>query len=647
MSDRIKIDSYVTMQFRNADRQTRRMWEEPFLASVDPSVLSILNGISGVTADDGVPGAGGSAMVRLNADRAGQEDVLALPGLRSMTATARPDRVPVLLHLRDPLWNRDIPGLVKGGRLGSLLSALVDEAALHVLAEDPGVIAVEASRDGHADCAHSMPFIGAAAAHAPPLAETGAGAIVGLIDGGIDVLHEAFQDAAGQSRIRCIWDQYDPTGPSPAAADPAAFAGLTYGTLHTRADIDGYIRAGAPGRRLGRDPNGHGTHVASIAAGRAIPAAGFPGGVAPEAELVVVVPKLGAGPNDPQSLGYSKTHVDALAFIRGAAAQDGAPVAVNVSLGQNAGAHDGTSLLELAFDAFSAGGREPGLVIVKSAGNEFGYRGHAYVQPFEGGIVPIEWTTDKRPRREDLVELWFPSSDELEFTLIAPTGLRCRCDRNDPEPTATDPGGAFSVYLSLTRFHVDNGDSRLLVTVRDDKGGAIDVDGDWQLEVLGRTVLSDAGIHGWVERTDGRALHFSTGSADDLTLSIPATARTVIAVGACGSQQPLALYANSSRGPTRDEREKPELVAPGVGIVAALSGTLDQVVAKTGTSMAGPHVTGAIALLLARRRRLGLPQLNAMQVRAALIQSVDRFSGRWQSAFGSGRLDVVRLLEIV
>jgi len=181
--------------------------------------------------------------------------------------------------------------------------------------------------------------------------------------------------------------------------------------------------------------------------------------------------------------------------------------------------------------------------------------------------------------------------------------------------------------------------------VRDDKGGAIDVDGAWRLEVLGRTVLSDAGIHGWVERTDGRAVHFSTGSADDLTLSIPATARTVVAVAACMSQQPLALYTNSSRGPTRDERQKPELVAPGVDIVAALSGTVDQVVAKTGTSMAAPHVTGAIALLLARRRRLGQPQLNAMQVRAALIQSVDRFSGRWQSGFGSGRLDVVRLLE--
>src|SRR5262245_20340797 len=84
-------------------------------------------------------------------------------------------------------------------------------------------------------------------------------------------------------------------------------------------------------------------------------------------------------------------------------------------LGMNAGAHDGSSLLELAFDLFSGGGRDPGYIIVKSAGNEFAQDGHASVQAFQGGVTPIEWTTEAAPRREDYLEFWFRSSDDLIF----------------------------------------------------------------------------------------------------------------------------------------------------------------------------------------------------------------------------------------
>jgi hypothetical protein len=191
----------------------------------------------------------------------------------------------------------------------------------------------------------------------------------------------------------------------------------------------------------------------------------------------VVIPKLGADAGDPQSLGYSKTHVDALAFIRATAEEADAPVVVNVSLGMNAGAHDGSSLLELGFDAFTGVGRDPGYVIVKSAGNEFGYDGHAFVQPFENGVVPIVWTTKRDPRREDYLEFWFPSCDDLAFTVVAPTGLNCSVDRATPAASAHDAIGAFSVYMTLTRFHKGNGDSQLVVVVRNNQGNALRMSG--------------------------------------------------------------------------------------------------------------------------------------------------------------------------
>src|SRR6185369_12398976 len=102
---------------------------------------------------------------------------------------------------------------------------------------------------------------------------------------------------------------------------------------------------------------------------------------------------------------------------------------------------------------------DPGYVVVKSAGNEFGHDGHASVQAFEGGVIPIEWQTTATPRREDYLEFWFSSSDDLKFTLVAPNGLSCTAVRATPAASRHDPNGTVSIYLNLTRFHTDNGDS--------------------------------------------------------------------------------------------------------------------------------------------------------------------------------------------
>ena len=98
---------------------------------------------------------------------------------------------------------------------------------------------------------------------------------------------------------------------------------------------------------LFRDPGAHGTHVASIAAGSGV--GQLSEGMAPEARIIVVSPHMKTSPNDPPSLGYSNAHVDALHFLKVAAGGNNAvlvdalPIAVNVSLGMNAGAHDGSS----------------------------------------------------------------------------------------------------------------------------------------------------------------------------------------------------------------------------------------------------------------------------------------------------------------
>ena len=66
-----------------------------------------------------------------------------------------------------------------------------------------------------------------------------------------------------------------------------------------------------------------------------------------------------------------------------------------------------------------------------------------------------------------------------------------------------------------------------------------------------------------------------------------------------------------------------------------------------GTSMAAPHVTGAIALLLSQQQAAGPgAQLNANQVRAAISQSSRGFNGHWNSLRGWGLLDAQEMLNL-
>ena len=93
------------------------------------------------------------------------------------------------------------------------------------------------------------------------------------------------------------------------------------------------------------------------------------------------------------------------------------------------------------------------------------------------------------------------------------------------------------------------------------------------------------------------------------TVTSPGAAEKAITVGAVDKQKRLAPF--SSRGPTPDGRIKPDLVAPGVNIVSTVppvsTGAFNGVLSGgrnayygtlTGTSMAAPHVTGAVALML-------------------------------------------------
>ena len=592
---------------------------------------------------------------------ADDDDMFALEAEFDTESTGGPssssteDEATYLVRLRSPVWTPP-EGVHLRSIVGNIASVCTSRHRIEQMVGDGSVISVEASREaGIEDVDSSVPHVKGTAVHTnPTLPEKGDGALVGVIDTGIDILHQAFDDDTGASRILGVWLQRDNSGRTPKEVDPDAFT-QDYGSLYLAEDIAEYRQAHkdhghAPPRGLRDEFSGHGTHVASIAAGRAF--ADIGNGMAPEAGIVVVSAHTSGdpdNPDEPRSIGYSSSHVDALAFLKRVSqghskvAQNARPMAINVSLGMNAGAHDGKTTLEAAFDGITGGGRDPGLVIVKSAGNERNHGGHASAQAAKGAAVDIEWQTDGNARKRDYLEAWFEPGDDISFTLITPMGDSIGPVSFDMPITDMEDQGMY-MQLALSEGHSDNGHNRLAITIE-----RMDQDimpGNWRLEMVGRELFSrDAKVHIWAERVRRRSIRFLNPDRE-MTLSVPGTADSIVTVGAVNSVFPMRLLGMSSLGLTRDGRPKPELCAPGEDITAAAAaGAIDAAVRKSGTSMAAPHVTGALALVFSGRAKSGKRQVNAMQLQQRLRLTAQNFSPIHNPGFGSGLLDAEKLLS--
>lgn len=121
------------------------------------------------------------------------------------------------------------------------------------------------------------------------------------------------------------------------------------------------------------------------------------------------------------------------------------------------------------------------------------------------------------------------------------------------------------------------------------------------------------------------------------TIGSPGAAAGAITVGAMAdpSEMGYQLATFSSRGPTQDNRIKPEIVAPGVTISAPRANSTNGYVNFSGTSMATPFVSGTVALMLDSN-----PNLTVAGVRQILQQTAQDWGPPGQDIdYGWGRLD--------
>ncbi|WP_434794388.1 hypothetical protein TPDSL_13620 [Terrisporobacter petrolearius] len=417
----------------------------------------------------------------------------------------------------------------------------------------------------------------------PNISLNGEGVLIGLIDTGIDYLHPDFIYDDNTTKIVSLWDQ---------SKDGKPPKGFFIGSEYTREDINNAILNNDSA--LSVDDEGSGTMLAGICAGMGKVNKNYVG-VAEDAELIIV--KMGKVDGN-----YNNAMVTAgFDYIKQQARELQKPVVVNFGFGSNS--RVGVSQRDLTELTFY----ERGGCLVNAAGNEGNTETHNSGRLlYKNDVKTIELEVNDFEESIN-IEIWFNKPDIARVAVLSPSGELTRdvdvrvyntvVGILDLESTIysityifpTLFSGQQQVRINLT--NVPKGIWKIILT------GEYIIDGEYNAYLSNRALLKPG-----TKFTD---------SDPNKTINYPATYNDNVTVGAYNTID-NSIWPSSSRGSTISDLLKPDIVAPGVNIIAPYPGGGYATV--TGTAPAAAYTSGSISYLLQNNLVIGnYPRLAFVQ----------------------------------
>ena len=479
----------------------------------------------------------------------------------------------------------------------------------------------------------------------PVLNNQGAGVIVGFVDTGINYTDSLFRNVDGSTRIIGIWDQTNNSDNSnnienETAKPFSAFSAL-YGTQYTAEEINLALNSDNPASIVPtRDENGHGTFLASIAAGNRDERAGF-SGAAPQASIAMV--KLKPAKQYLRDFYLIQDGAEAyqendimmgVSYLYFLARKYSMPLVVCIPLGTNIGSHMGMSRLGQYLNQVSLSN---GSAVITAAGNETGARHHfRAVMDASTDEVTAELRVGEREAGFSM-ELWAENMGVYTVGFISPTG---EVAREISVPLRGENTVSFlleqtqiTVYTQIA--DVSAGSQFIFMRFENPMSGI------WRILIRNSLDIRET-FHIWlpVRGFISDETYFLRPDPDTI-ITDPGNARYPITVTAYDHTK-NSIYIHASRGYSLSGRIKPDLAAPGVNILgASVSGR--RLTRMSGTSVSAAHLAGAAAILLnwgvlnANYPYLNTPVLKSIFVRGAQRNPALTYPNR---EFGYGTLNL-------